>query len=129
MKAILGAEWSERNVRERLFLRARTEALERNDSASWLAYGEAAYGFGLFREAVAAFEKGLELGSAQGVFTLRSSYAAALRALGRVQDADVVQRQFSTSPQPAAVPAAEILAAEHALEVARSEKVRFTDRP
>lgn len=127
VKAILGPEWSERTVRERLFLRTRNEALDRNDSASWLAYGEAAYGYGLYREAVAAFERGLELGSAQGVFTLRSSYAAALRALGRGQDAERVQQQFSTSPQPATVPAAEIFAVEHALEVARSEKIRFSE--
>ncbi|MBI2323365.1 MAG: C39 family peptidase [Chloroflexi bacterium] len=128
LRAILGAEWSERTVRERLFLRARTEAIGRNDSASWLAYGEAAYGYGLYAEAVSAFEKGLALGSAQGVFTLRSSYAQALRALGRSQDADRVQRQFSTSaPQPAVVPAAEIMAQEQALELARSEQISFSE--
>jgi hypothetical protein len=62
-----------------------------------VAYGEAAYGYGLFGEAVSAFERGMALGSVQGVFTLRSSYPQALRALGRQSDADAIQKRLSTS--------------------------------
>lgn len=128
VRTIIGADWNERSVREHLFLRARTEAMERNDSASWLAYGEAAYGYGLYREAVTAFETGLALGSAQGVFSLRNSYAAALRALGRGQEADRVQQQLAGStPQPAVIPTAQIIAEDAARELGRSEKLRFTD--
>jgi len=39
----------------------------------------------------------MALGSVQGVFTLRSSYPQALRALGRQSDADAMQKRLSTS--------------------------------
>jgi len=39
----------------------------------------------------------MALGSVQGVFTLRSSYPQALRALGRQTDADAMQKRLSTS--------------------------------
>lgn len=95
LKAIVSGDWSERTVRQRYYERARVEALERTDSASWLGYGEASYQNGLFTEAVAAFEKGLSLGSAEGVFTLRSSYPLALRALGRFAEADAAQTRLA----------------------------------
>ncbi len=95
LTAIVGADWSERTMRQAYYERARGEALQRNDSASWLAYGEAAYQYGMFTEAIAAFERGLSLGSATGVFTLRSSYPQALRALGREQDAAAAQQRIA----------------------------------
>ncbi|MBM4434396.1 MAG: hypothetical protein FJ028_04680 [Chloroflexi bacterium] len=97
LRTIVGPDWSDRGMRQRFYDRAKGEALQRGDAQSWLTYGEASYQNGLFAEAVAAFEKGLALGSAQGVSTLRSSYPAALRALGRDQEAQSVQQQLSAS--------------------------------
>jgi hypothetical protein len=97
LKTIVGPDWNDRTMRQRFYERAKSEAGLRNDAQSWLTYGEAAYQNGLFAEAVAAFEKGLALGSAQGVFTLRSSYPAALRALGREQEAQRAQQQLSAN--------------------------------
>lgn len=51
---------------------------------------------GRYAEAVAAFERGLALGAATGVFTLRSSYPNALRALGRDAEADAVRAKLSS---------------------------------
>ena len=45
----------------------------------------------------------MALGSVQGVFTLRSSYPQALRALGRQTDADAVQKRLSTSSSSSTV--------------------------
>jgi hypothetical protein len=61
----------------------------------------------MFEEAVAAFEKGLAMGSSQGVFGLRNSYPQALRALGRQQEADRATQtvsSVSTVPSTAAAP-------------------------
>ena len=104
LKAIVNADWSERAMRQRFYERARTEALERSDSASWLAYGEAAYQNGMFVDAVSAFEKGLSLGSGEGVFTLRSSYPQALRAVGRAADADAAAQRISGVAATVAAP-------------------------
>jgi tetratricopeptide (TPR) repeat protein len=104
LKAIVGEEWNDRVMRQRFYERLRAEALERNDSASWLAYGEAAYQNGMFVEAVAAFEKGLKLGSAEGVFTLRGSYPQALRALGRYAEADIAAQRFTGGSSTVAAP-------------------------
>ncbi len=131
LRAILGPEWSERTMRQRYYERARSEARDRNDAASWLAYGEASYQNGLFAEAVAAFEKGLALGSAQGVFTLRSSYPQALRGLGREQDAAKAQQQLggiSSVPATVAAPPDRI-ALQIALDRARAEGALFTEEP
>lgn len=107
LRAIVGEDWSERHMRQRLYERARAEAQAQGTSAAWLAYGEAAYQYGMFEEAVAAFDKGLTLGSAVGVYTLRSSYPQALRALGRRPEAEEAQRRFaSMAPVPATVAAA-----------------------
>lgn len=103
LRTIVGPDWSDRNMRHRFYERAKSEALGRGDAQSWLTYGEAAYQNGLFAEAVGAFEKGLALGSAQGVFTLRSSYPAALRALGREQDAQRAQQQLGPGTVPTTV--------------------------
>jgi hypothetical protein len=97
LKAIVGDDWIDAKMRKNFYERTKADAYSQETSAAWLAYGEAAYGYGLFREAVTAFERGMELGSVQGVFTLRSSYPQALRALGRQSDADAMQKRLSTS--------------------------------
>ncbi len=116
-------------MRQRYYERARREALERHDSASFLAYGEAAYQNGMFAEAVGAFERGLALGSAEGVFTLRSSYPQALRALGREQDASSVQQRVNgITPVPATVaPAPDGFALQLALERTRVDGIRVSE--
>jgi len=89
VQQIVGADWSEIAMRDRFYARAKADAFAQDTSSAWLAYGEAAYQDGWFAEAVAAFERGMQLGSATGVFTVRSSYPLALRALGRQNEANV----------------------------------------
>src|SRR5437867_1985779 len=96
LKAIMGPQVSDAVMRRDLYQRAKTEALTQNTNFAWLAYGEAAYSFGMFEEAVAAFEKGLSMGSPNGVFGLRNSYPQALRALGRQQDAERAAQQLNS---------------------------------
>ena len=103
LKAIIGDDWIDAKMRKNFYERTRADAYSQDTSAAWLAYGEASYGFGLFREAVSAFERGMALGSVQGVFTLRSSYPQALRALGRQSDADAMQQRLSTSSSSSTV--------------------------
>jgi peptidase C39-like protein len=103
LKAIVGDDWNDAKMRKNFYERTKTDAYSQDTSAAWLAYGEAAYGYGLFREAVTAFERGMALGSVQGVFTLRSSYPQALRALGRQSDADAMQQRLSTSASSSTV--------------------------
>jgi len=103
LKAIIGDDWNDAKMRKNFYERTKADAYSQETSAAWLAYGEAAYGYGLFREAVTAFERGMALGSVQGVFTLRSSYPQALRALGRQSDADTMQQRLSTSANSATV--------------------------
>ena len=97
LKTIIGDDWNDAHMRKNFYERTKADAYAQETSAAWLAYGEAAYGYGLFSEAVSAFERGMALGSVQGVFTLRSSYPQALRALGRQTDADAMQKRLSTS--------------------------------
>jgi tetratricopeptide (TPR) repeat protein len=97
LRAIVGDQWSDRLMRDAYYDRAKAEAARRPDAASLLAYGEAAYQDGHFDEAVAAFQQGLALGSAEGVFTLRGSYPQALRALGREAEALAVQQRLSAT--------------------------------
>jgi Peptidase_C39 like family len=97
LKAIIGDDWTDVKMRKNFYERTKADAYSQDTSAAWLAYGEAAYGYGMFREAVSAFERGIALGPVQGVFTLRSSYPQALRALGRQTEADAVQQRLSTS--------------------------------
>ena len=96
VQQIVGADWSEIGMRDRFYARAKADAFKQGTSAAWLTYGEASYQDGWFAEAVAAFEKGMSLGSASGVFTVRSSYPLALRALGRQQEADSVATTLAT---------------------------------
>lgn len=103
LKAVIGDDWNDAKMRKNFYERTKADAYSQDTSAAWLAYGEAAYGYGLFREAVTAFERGMALGSVQGVFTLRSSYPQALRALGRQGDADAMQQRLSTSSSSSTV--------------------------
>src|SRR5438270_456715 len=84
-------------MRKNFYGRSRTEGYAQDSSAGWLAYGEASYGYGSFKEAVAAFERGMALGSVQCVFTMPSSYPQPLRALARQSEADAVAPTLSTS--------------------------------
>lgn len=126
LRAIIGDDWNDRRMRERLYERAKVEARDQDTAAAWLLYGEAAYRFGMFGEAVAAFEAGMARGSPTGVFTVRSSYPLALRALGREADSDAaVGRLANTSPTPFDRPAA---VDAQALGFA-AERVRATTAP
>ena len=95
LRSIIGEMWNDYVMRERQYERMRAEALAQGTSAAWIGYGEAAYQFGLFEEAVTGIEKGLDLGSGTGIFMLRTSLPNALRALGRFDEADAAQRRLS----------------------------------
>lgn len=88
VQQLIGPDWTESGMRDRFYARAKADAYAQDTSAAWLTYGEAAYQDGWFAEAVAAFDRGMQLGSAAGVFTVRSSYPQALRALGRMNEAN-----------------------------------------
>ena len=104
LRQLVGADWDEASMRDRFYDRAKADAYAQDTSAAWLAYGEAAYQDGWFAESVAAFQHGMQLGSATGVFTVRSSYPLALRALGRETEATVTAASLaSLTPTPAAV--------------------------
>ncbi|HEV2250112.1 MAG TPA: C39 family peptidase [Candidatus Limnocylindria bacterium] len=106
VRQIVGPDWSEIGMRDRFYARAKTDAYARETSAAWLTYGEAAYQDGWFAEAVAAFERGMQLGSATGVFTVRSSYPRALRALGRETEANAAAASLADlTTTPSAVAA------------------------
>ncbi len=106
LQAIVGRDWDERYGRQALFVRALGEAQAQQTSAAWLAFGEASYLTGSFSLAIAAFDRGLALGSAQGVYTLRSSYPQALRAVGKTAEANAAQQQLaSLTPLPGTVAA------------------------
>lgn len=99
LRTIVGDDWIDSRNRRNFYERARAEAPAHNTSAAWLAFGEAAYQYGMFAEAVGAFEQGVALGSPTGVFTMRSSYPNALRALGRQADAEAaVGRLVNLTP-------------------------------
>lgn len=126
LQAIVGPQWDDRTMRRTYYERAKDEAHAQGTSQAWLAYGEAAYQYGMFAEAVEAIEKGMSLGSATGVFMLRSSLPNALRALGRFAEADAAQARLSNitpgvSPASSPTtfrldPAIEAIVAERELE-------------
>jgi hypothetical protein len=97
--------WQSFSYRYMVIYDPKDDAQQQQTSFAWLAYGEAAYGYGLFREAVDAFERGMSLGSVTGVFTLRSSYPQALRALGRQNDANAAAQRLSTNSNSSTVAA------------------------
>lgn len=106
VQEIVGRDWVESDMRDAFYARAKADALALDTSAAWLTYGEAAYQDGWFAEAVAAFQKGMSLGSASGVFTVRGSYPAALRALGRQTEAESALAQLgstASTPPPTVV--------------------------
>ena len=104
LQQLLGTDWSESGMRDGFYARAKADAYAQDTSAAWLTYGEAAYQDGWFAESVAAFDRGMQLGSATGVFTVRSSYPQALRALGRQNDANAAAATLATlSATPATV--------------------------
>jgi hypothetical protein len=94
VRAIVADDWADATMRARMYERAKSEAQTQGRHDSWIALGEAAYQLGLYGEAVAAFERGLSLGGAAGVFTMRSSYPNALRALGRDAEAEAVRAKL-----------------------------------
>ncbi len=96
VKALVGGDWDETLMRERLYLRARADVLRDGSATTWLSYGEAAYQHGKFAEAVTAFERGLASGQTSGVFTLRVSYPMALRLVYRAADAEIAFAKFSS---------------------------------
>lgn len=111
LRALLGPDWDEASARERAYRRARAEAGSSRDVYAWAAYGEAAYRAGYFAEAVAAFERALQLGWPDGLFTFRSSYPLALRALGREPEAQAaLARADRVIPYPMDLAAADPLA-------------------
>lgn len=97
VQGIVGPDWAESSMRDRFYARAKADAYTQDTSAAWLTYGEAAYQDGWFAEAVMAFERGMSLGSANGVFTVRNSYPQALRALGRQTEADRAASTLATT--------------------------------
>lgn len=105
LKAVVGQDWYDPAMRRNWYERARMEADTQRTAWSWLALGEAAYQNGRYAEAVEAIEKGMALGSATGVFMLRSSYPNALRALGRHAEAAAAQTRLSNLT-PGVTPAA-----------------------
>ena len=96
LQQLIGPDWTESGMRDGFCTRARADAYAQDTSAAWLTYGEAAYQDGWFAEAVDAFERGMSLGSVVGVFTVRSSYPQALRALGRQNDANDAAASLAT---------------------------------
>jgi hypothetical protein len=95
VKALVGSDWDELAMRERLYLRTQADALRTGSASAWLSHGEAAYQFGKFSEAVAAFERGLSLGPASGIFTLRVSYPMSLRLVRRDAEANAAFARFA----------------------------------
>ena len=95
VRAIVGPDWDDSVMRAHMYARAQVETAQGGHDA-WLALGEAAYQAGRYEESVAAFEKGLALGTATGVFTMRSSYPNALRALGRDAEADAARAKLGS---------------------------------
>ncbi len=94
LRAIVQDEWHDVPSRLKYLERAKHEAFGVNSSEAWLSYGEAAYLVGRFEESVTAFEKGMRLGTAIGVFNVRSSDPTALRMLGRGADARAMQTKL-----------------------------------
>lgn len=94
LRAILGGHWDDWTMRESHYQRMKAAAETKGTYQAWIAYGEAAFQFGLFEEAVSGIEKGLALGSGTGIFTLRTSLPSAYRALGKFDEADAAQQRL-----------------------------------
>src|SRR5256886_11309884 len=66
LKAIIGDDWNDTHMRKNFYERTKADAYSQETSASWLAYGEAAYGYGLFGEAGSALHRRTALSSGRG---------------------------------------------------------------
>lgn len=73
LQQLSGPDWTESGMRDSFYARAKADAHAQDTGAAWLTYGEAAYRDGWFAEAVAAFDRGMQLGSAAGVFTVQAA--------------------------------------------------------
>ena len=105
LRAIVGDAWFDVPSRFAYLARAKSEAASMDTYETWFSYGEAAYQVGHFEESVGAFETGIGKGSANGIFNVRTSYPAALRLLGREQEARAVAgRLAATSSSPLTTP-------------------------
>ena len=105
LRAIVGDDWFDVPSRFALFARARAESVSIDSYEAWFNYGEAAFQTGRFAESVNAFETGMAKGSANGIFSVRTSYPAALRSLGREQEARSLSgRLASLTPVPLTAP-------------------------
>lgn len=122
VRAIVGEDWDDVRMRERMYERAGQEAEYLGTAAAWLSFGEAAYQFGYFAQAVRAFERGQVLGSPAGVFTVRTSYPHALRLVGREAEADAARERLAgTAVSPVRTSGPDTLAvaiAEHRARIA-----------
>ena len=98
LRAIVGEVWFDVPSRFAYLARAKSEAESLDTYEAWLSYGEAAYQAGHFEESVGAFETGIAKGSANGIFNVRTSYPAALRLLGREQEARAVAGRLASTP-------------------------------
>lgn len=105
LKAIIGDDWDNMKMRKNFYERAKAEAFAHDTMSAWVTYGQASYEYGKFAESVDAFQRGLAMGSVQGIFTIRGSYPQALRALGRQQEADDAARRLSTNANSSTVAA------------------------
>jgi hypothetical protein len=103
LKTIIGDDWDNAKMRKNFYDRAKADAAAQNTMAAWITYGQASYEYGKFEESVAAFQKGIAMGSVQGIFTIRGSYPQALRALGRQTEADEAARRLSTNANSSTV--------------------------
>ncbi len=105
LRAIVGDDWFDVPSRLRLLARARAESVSIDSYEAWFNYGEAAYQTGRFEESVRAFAAGMAKGPANGIFSVRTSYPAALRLLGREQEARSLSgRLASITPVPLTTP-------------------------
>src|SRR2546428_8653299 len=94
VKSIIGDDWNDAKMRQNFYERTKADAYSQDTSSAWLAYGEAAYGYGLFRRGGGGLRGGGALRSVQGGFTLRPSYPPALPALGRRTQGDAGQHRL-----------------------------------
>lgn len=127
IRSIIGERWDDYVMRERHYQRMKLEAAAQGTSAAWIGYGEAAYQFGLFEEAVTAIENGLALGSGAGIFMLRTSLPNALRALGRFEEADAAQRRLAnvaTSPASSSFPTQSTFRLDSGIQAVIAERYR-----
>jgi hypothetical protein len=129
LRAIIGEHWDDYTMRKSHYQRMKAAALAQGTSAAWIAYGEAAYQFGLFEESIVAIEKGLDLGTGTGLFMLRTSLPNAYRALGRFDEADAAQERLrgitpGVSPATSSVTGSETFRLDPLIAIVVAERER-----